>query len=194
MQVTSYQNNQLTKHFLNTLAKGSSGEIHNELCRYKENGHPKHLEVLKIPKEDRLPMLVTKYGQDKILVLLAKIITKTLSNLNLRVGMNADQVIELALALIDSANEDQLAIQDIMLFLDGLQKAKYGKIYDRMDMPTFFEMLEVYRQDRHEALVNHNEEYEAQIKCVPVNDRISDLCNDRDKHKSAAIEYLKTKL
>ena len=83
MQVTSYQNNQLTKHFLNTLAKGSSGEIHNELCRYKENGHPKHLEVLKIPKEDRLPMLVTKYGQDKILVLLAKIIT-TLMRMEIR--------------------------------------------------------------------------------------------------------------
>ncbi len=62
--------------------------------------------------------------------------------------MNTEQIYDLSLALIETAEEDNLAIEDIMLFLDGLPKFKYGKVYDRMDMPTFFEMLEVYREQR----------------------------------------------
>jgi hypothetical protein len=104
--------------------------------------------------------------------------------------MNTEQIYDLSLALIETAEEDNLAIEDIMLFLDGLPKFKYGKVYDRMDMPTFFEMLEVYREQRHQAYVNAKEEAHAQFKSMGDTNR---MLNDTDKeaNRNAMNEYLK---
>lgn len=142
-----------------------------------------------IPVQDRLPGLVQTYGIDKVSAILAKAITRTLSNFNLRVGMNADQVLELSLQLIDSANEDQLAFEDIMLFLDGMVKYKYGKVYDRMDMPTFFEMLEVYRIQRHQELIRYREEQDAQFKAYGDSTRMSNDV-EKDQMRAAMNQYM----
>ncbi len=143
-----------------------------------------------IPKDQRLPQIAKIYGNDKIATVLGKQITRTLLNFNLRVGMNTEQIYDLSLALIETAEEDNLAIEDIMLFLDGLPKFKYGKVYDRMDMPTFFEMLEVYREQRHQAYVNAKEEAHAQFKSMGDTNRMS---NDTDKeaNRNAMNDYLK---
>jgi hypothetical protein len=173
------------------MAVGSTGEVHNQMCRYKEKGEPNHLSVMQnIPKDQRLPQIAKIYGNDKIATVLGKQITRTLLNFNLRVGMNAEQIYDLSLALIETAEEDNLAIEDIMLFLDGLPKFKYGKVYDRMDMPTFFEMLEVYREQRYQAYVNAKEEAHAQFKSMGDTNRMS---NDTDKeaNRNAMNEYLK---
>lgn len=144
-----------------------------------------------IPVKDRLPGLVQTYGVDKVSAILAKAITKALANFNLRVGMNADQVLELSLQLIDSANEDQLAFEDIMLFLDGMVKYKYGKVYDRMDMPTFFEMLEQYREERHKAFVNYRDEQDAQFRTYGDSNRMSND-TEKDAFREAMKTYMKT--
>lgn len=185
------QTNNYTRHLLNALAVGSTGQVFNEMCRWKEKGEPLPMRVIElIPVKDRLPGLVNTYGMDKVSAILAKAINKALSNFNLRVSMNADQVLELSLQLIDSANEDQLAFEDIMLFLDGMVKAKYGKVYDRMDIPTFFEMLENYRDERHRQYIRHKDEMHAQVKSSGDSNRVS---NDSDKEafRDAMKTYMK---
>jgi len=172
---------------------GNSGQVFNELCRFKEKGEPMPLAIIEfVPVSERLPALAKLYGNDKISIVLAKAITKTLNSFNLRVGMNSDQITELSYSLIESAEEDQLAIQDILLFLEGMVKYKYGKVYDRMDMPTFYEMLEVYREQRHQALMSKNDELQAQYKAYGDTNRLS---NDTEKaaNRSAMELYLKTK-
>lgn len=172
------------------MAVGSTGEVHNQMCRYKEKGEPNHLSVMQhIPKDQRLPQIAKMYGTDKIATVLGKQITKTLSNFNLRVGMNSEQIYDLSLALIETAEEDNLAVEDIMLFLDGLPKFKYGKVYDRMDMPTFFEMLEVYREQRHQAFVNAREEQHAQFKSMGDSNRMS-TDTDKEANRNAMNQYL----
>ena len=171
---------------------GSSGQVFNEMCRWKEKGEPMPLRIIEnIPVRDRLPGLVQTYGMDKVSAILAKAIQKALSNFNLRVGMNADQIMELCLQLIDSANEDQLAFEDIMLFLDGMVKAKYGKVYDRMDIPTFFEMLEVYREQRHQEYVRQKEEHHSQFKAMGDSNRSSKDV-EKDQFREAMKNYLQT--
>jgi hypothetical protein len=175
------------------MAVGSNGQVFNEICRYKEKGEPNHIAVLSnIPKDERLPQIAKIYGVDKIATVLGKQIIKTLSNFNLRVGMNSEQIYDLSLALIESAEEDNLAIEDIMLFLDGLPKFKYGKVYDRMDMPTFFEMLEVYREQRHKSFVNVKDEQHSQYKSMGDSNRTSQDI-DKEANRNAMINYLKTK-
>lgn len=162
------------------------------MCRYKEKGEPNHLAVIQnVPVAERLPALVKLYGPEKIAGVLNLAITRALNNFNLRIGMNPDQIAELSYSLIEEAEQDQLAIQDILLFLDGLPKFKYGKVYDRMDMPTFFEMLEVYREQRHQAYVNAKEESHAQFKAMGDSNRMStDI--DKEANRNAMNEYLKT--
>jgi hypothetical protein len=171
---------------------GSTGQVFNEMCRYKDKGNPMPLAIIEnIPVSSRLPALAESYGTDKIAAVVAKAITRTLSNFNLRVGMNADQVLELAYALIDSSAEDQLAFEDIMLFLDGMIKSKYGKVYDRMDMPTFFEMLEVYREQRHQAYIQKRDEDHAQWKGSGDSNRMS-LDTEKESFRDAMKNYMQT--
>jgi hypothetical protein len=164
------------------------------MCRYKEKGNAVPMRVIEnIPVKDRLPGLVQTYGVDKVSAILAKAIQRTLANFNLRVGMNADQVLELSLQLIDSANEDQLAFEDIMLFLDGMVKYKYGKVYDRMDMPTFFEMLDVYREQRHQEYMNKKDEQHAQYKSSGDSNRSSDDVNtEKEAFRDAMKNYMQS--
>lgn len=186
------QTNNYTRHLLNALAVGSTGQVFNEMCRWKDKGEPLPMMVIQqIPVKDRLPGLVNTYGMDKVSAILAKAINRALSNFNLRVGMNADQVMELSLQLIDSANEDQLAFEDIMLFLDGMIKAKYGKVYDRMDIPTFFEMLENYRDERHRQYVRFKDEQNAQFKSSGDSNRSSDdVTSEKEQFRNAMKSYM----
>ena len=145
-----------------------------------------------VPVSERLPALTKTYGVEKISGILSIAITKALNNFNLRVGMNAEQIMQLSYSLIEEAEQDQLAIQDVLLFLDGMVKYKYGKVYDRMDMPTFFEMLEKYRDERHSAYMNGKEEAHAQFKAMGDSNRTSQDI-DKENNRNAMINYLKNK-
>lgn len=63
--------------------------------------------------------------------------------------MSDDQIVETAYELIMTTEEDQLSIEDYVLFFKGAKEGKYGIIRDRMDQQTIFTMLEEYRQQRH---------------------------------------------
>lgn len=163
------------------------------MCRYKEKGNPLPLKIIEfVPVSERLPALAKLYGNDKIAAILSKQITRILNNFNLRVGMNAEQITDLSYAIISESEEDQLAIQDILLFLDGMITFKYGKVYDRMDMPTFFEMLEKYREERHKAFMNAKEEQNIQFKAYGDTNRMS-LETDKVEMRNAINQYLQTK-
>jgi len=172
---------------------GSTGKVHIEMCRYKEKGEGLPMRIIElIPVSERLPALKELYGAEKIAAVLSVQITRTLNNFNLRVGMNPEQIMELSYAIIEEAEQDQLAIQDIFLFLDGMLKYKWGKVYDRMDMPTFFEMLEVYREQRHQIFINQKEEAHSQYKAMGDSNRTSQDI-DKEANRNAMINYLKTK-
>ena len=173
--------------------KGSKGEVFNELCRFKEKGEALPLKVIElVPVNERLPALAKMYGNNKIAGILSLSITSALNNFNLRVAMTPDQIANLSYAILDEAEQDQLAIQDILLFLDGMVKYKYGKVYDRMDMPTFFEMLEKYREERHLAFINGKDEAHAQFKAMGDSNRTSQDI-DKEANRNAMQQYLRTK-
>lgn len=163
------------------------------MCRYKEKGEALPMKVIElVPVSERLPALTKVYGVEKVSGILSIAITKALNNFNLRVGMSPQQIMNLAYELINDSEQDQLAIQDILLFLDGMVKFKYGKVYDRMDMPTFFEMLEKYREERHQAFMNGKEEAHAQFKAMGDSNRTSQDI-DKEANRNAMLNYLKTK-
>jgi|GEM_PF-2146706 len=175
---------------LNAIQEGKSGIIHNELARYRERGQVLPVRIMQeVPLPDRLPGLTEKYGRAKISALLSVALTNCFEKMNIRKDMNGEQIVELAEEIINTAEEDQLAIEDVLMFLDGLLKAKYGKIYDRMDIPTFFEFFERYREARHQELLRFREEQNAQFRALGTTDRSSNYQN-KEEHSKALAAFM----
>lgn len=114
--------------------------------------------------------------------------------MNLVRPMNEDQILDLADAIIDSSNEDYISLEDLMLFLQGLTRGKYGSLYESMDIPKFMEKFEIYRQERHIAYENIKYEQQVNFKAMGDIERISDN-EDREKEltRAAIGDYLREK-
>jgi hypothetical protein len=143
---------------------------------------------------ERLPGMAKRDYKGTV-ALLVVALTKAFEAMNLSRPMNADQIIELAETILDSSGEDFLALEDVVLFLQGLTRGKYGLLYESLDIPKFMLLFEKYREERYQALQNFRDEQHSQNKILPVNDRISDMFPDefRDKMREATKEEMKAK-
>lgn len=163
------------------------------LSGFKNRGIVSFSRVLAINSSDRIPALAkTQEGRGEILVALTASLKSAFSNINLRVGLNEDQLIDLADAIIDQSSEDNLSLEDVLLFLQKLLVGDAGKIYDRMDIPTFFELFETYRQERHEAVLKIRDEQQSQHKAFGNPERWSET-HDKETERSmgeAMKEYM----
>lgn len=148
----------------------------NHLQLYKERGQPHFPAVLSIPLKDRIPALIRskEIGYNKVLTAVTAALNSALGNLNLRLSVNVDQELDIAEAILEQAEEDQLALEDVLLFLQQLSLGKAGKIFDRMDMPTFFELFETYRESRYQTIVGIRDEQSSQYKGLGDRTRTSD--------------------
>jgi hypothetical protein len=161
---------------------------------YAPTGEPNFTELMKIPVSDRLPGLAEKLGVAELGKVLMAEITKFQLCYNVIRPMNLDQIAQCAFALIQTSEEDYLSLEDVIIFFEGAKQGKYGKIFDRLDQQIIFEMFELYRQQRHENLLRIKDEMSSQHKALPINDKLSDMFeSEKDKMKSANIEYLRNK-
>lgn len=178
------------------LISGNAHKVKQELARYQEHGITNMRKVLEIPLNERIPALLKHPDNyEPIYTALVASLRSAIANINVRVGMNEDQVLELAQMILDGAHEDNLGLEDVLLFLGELLTGKAGKIYDRLDIPTFFDLFENYRQRRHVMMKSHQDEIDAQYRAVPVNDRFiyEDLLSDRKACRNAMQAYLLNK-
>lgn len=106
--------------------------------------------------------------------------------------MTAEQIVDCAFEIINSSSEDYLSIEDFTIFFQGAKNGKYGKIYDRLDQQTIFDLLEVYRQERHEKYHKIKEEKESNYKAMGDNFK---SCDDatalKDLFHQANLDYFK---
>lgn len=168
---------------MNAMEKADPYKVNEVLRVYKSpQGHTDFPALFKIPVSDRLPGLCELYGRKAIHMHITGAVTVAMEKINLKLSMNADQLFELGETIIDSSGEDQLAMEDLLLFLQDLVRGKAGKIYDRMDIPFFMELFENYRQQRHESYLDVKYELEQQHKALPINDRLADMFPDSEKN------------
>jgi hypothetical protein len=163
------------------------------LATFKNRGIVAFDKVLSISQKDRIPAIAaTSEGRYEMLIALTASLKSAFNSFNLRVGMNEDQIIDLADAIIDQSSEDNLSLEDVLLFLQKLLVGDAGKIYDRMDIPTFFEKFEIYRQERHVQLLRIKEEQQSQYKSYGDAERWTET-HDKEAERSmgeAMKEYM----
>jgi hypothetical protein len=159
-------------NLLNALKSGNKPEINLSLKQYKhQNGVVKFDALFEIPSTNRLPALPI----DEILPVLTAGLTLAFETMNLVRGVSDNQLIDLAETILETSSEDNLALEDVMLFLQKLTRGEYGKLYESMDIPKFMEFFEKYREERWQALKELRYEQSVQHKALPVSDRILTL-------------------
>lgn len=150
---------------MNALTSGDRLAIAPALKSYKlPSGGTDYVEVLKIPMDDRLLGLSEKLGFEMVYKNIVGAITVAMENLNISKPLSADQILELADEIMDTAGQDALSLEDILLFLQKLVRGETAETYSRMDIPTFMRMLEKHRESRYKALKNYEYEQHAQLK------------------------------
>lgn len=151
-------------------------------------------KVLELPLNERIPTLIEQPGKRaEVLTAISAALKSAFNNINVRLSMSEDQVVELADMIIDQSHEDQLGIEDVLLFLGDLLQGKMGKVNDRMDIPTFFTLFEGYRQRRHEEMKGFKDEIDAQYRALPVNDRFvhDSVESEKGVNRAAMARYLR---
>lgn len=149
------------------MANGNKVAVNMYLTKFKERGVIVYDKILAIESKERIPAIILQEnGRYEVLIAISAALKSAFNNMNLRYGVNEDQIIDLADRIIDQAHEDNLAIEDVLLFLQKLLVGECGKLYDRMDMPLFFEKFEAYRQERHSSLLNIRDEQHTQSKVM----------------------------
>lgn len=171
---------------------GNKLEISLALREFKQpNGAIYFPSLFEIKSDQRLPYLFEKEPH-RIAPLVTAGLTLAFESMNLQRGMNAIQIADLAEMILESSNEDNLALEDLMLFLQKLVRGEYGKLYESMDIPKFMEFFEKYREERFQALRTLREEQSVQFKATPINDRIIDWNggDEKSKQREALKDYL----
>ncbi len=178
----------------NAIQTGNKTEINVCLKLFKtEQGAVNYPAIFGINSNERLPALAANNPQQAV-ALVSCGLTMAFETMNLSRAMNENQVLELADAILDTSQEDNLAMEDLMLFLQKLTRGEYGKLYESMDIPKFMEFFEIYREDRHQAMKTIREEQAVQHKALPINERLIDMFgSEKEKQREALKDYLKLK-
>jgi len=182
--------NQSKKNLSDAIRTANIRSINAELKAYTLKNGPgaNFVALLSIPSSDRLPAMAEHdfKGTDMIITVA---LTMAMENMNLARPMSSNQLMNLSAAIIDTAAEDNLALEDLMIFLQKLVRGHYGSNYESMDIPKFMSKFEEYRQERHQSMIRIREEQHAQHKALPVDDRYSEAISDNEKrkHREAAI-------
>jgi hypothetical protein len=135
---------------------GNNREITHILKQYKDQaGLVKFDEVMKVPLSDRLPAIVEK-NYMKATALVVAAITMAFEKMSMKKKVDGVLINNIADEVIDTCGEDNLGLEDLMLFLQGLVRGKYGN-YDDMTVAKFMNLFELYRDERHKAIILHRE-------------------------------------
>lgn len=141
---------------------GNNREIAIILKQYKdEKGLIKFPKVFSIPSEDRLPVLVQKDFM-KATALVMAAITMAFEKMAMKRKVDGVLINNITDEIIDTCGEDNVAMEDLMLFLQGLVRGKYGN-HDDMTVSKFMNLFDDYLEERWQAIVEYRDEQFSQI-------------------------------
>lgn len=170
-EVAKSQVTSSTRHLLNDIHSGNKISISANVALYITRGIVNFEKILAISLHSRIPNLTHVYGVEMIHKILAALLTSFQNDLNLIRPMSAEQIESCSFDLVMTTEEDQLGVEDYVLFFKGAREGKYGKILDRLDQQTIFSLLEEYRQQRHLEFVKIKETKHLELKGLGPSDR-----------------------
>lgn len=143
---------------------GNKQEVNLILRQFKlDNGLANYDALLQIPKNGRIPQLAAQ-NFHRINLLIIAALKSAFESISLKKYPNEFQIMDLSEAIIDTANEDNLAFEDLMIFLQRLVRGQYDIPVNLTDVGKFLEIFEIYRQERWLELNRIRDEVHVQNK------------------------------
>jgi len=134
------------------MEQGDNKTVQALIRDYKlQNGAANYPALFNIPSTYRIPELA-KADFERVNMLIIGALTVCFEGMNLKRGMNEIQILSLSEHIIESAHEDNLSIEDLVLFLQNMIVGKYELSYESMDIPKFMRIFEIYREERHQSI------------------------------------------
>lgn len=131
--------------------------------------------LLSIPLKERIPGLVTEYGLKRMHKLVKLILQEFCYSVALPKSkkLTETKTSVCACDLILAAEEDQLSLEDLIVFFELAKAGKYGKFKGLLTHYSIMQKLEEFRQQRFDAYVRIKAQKEAEQKSLGPAERIS---------------------
>jgi hypothetical protein len=143
--------------------------------QYSNGEGPDFEALLSIPLAERIPALANEYG----LVRMHRLIKTMLNEFCISITLPKSKKLTetktsvVACDLILVADEDQLSMEDLILFLELAKNGRYGKFKSLLTRYTIMEKLEQFREERYQSYVRIKERKEAEVRSLGPAERIS---------------------
>ncbi|SHE53396.1 hypothetical protein [Flavisolibacter ginsengisoli] len=131
--------------------------------------------LLSIPLSERIPGFIREYGLKRIHQLIKLLVKEFYSTppLHKIKKPNETKLAFCACEIMLAAMEDQLSIEDLIIFLELTQKGKYGSFKGIVPHSIVTEKLEDYRQERFEAYISLKGQMHQHQKNLGPSERIN---------------------
>lgn len=131
--------------------------------------------LLSIPLSERIPGLIKEYGLKRMHRLIKTILNEFCYSIALpkskKLTETKTSVVSCDLILV--ADEDQLSMEDLIVFFELAKNGNYGKFKSLLTHYSIMEKLEQFRQERYATYVRIKEQKEAEVRLLGPTERIS---------------------
>lgn len=140
--------------------------------QYTKDGEIRYDLLQAIALEDRIPALMTDFGVKRMHHMLLMMVRAFCFSLPITKAkkLTDTKMSAVACDLMVAAQEDSLALEDVILFFHAARQGKYGPIRSLAYHYQFMSLFEQYRKAKRTALQQLHGEQEAALKVVLNNE------------------------
>jgi hypothetical protein len=138
------------------------------LQNFQDQDKINYQKLLGISIENRIPALIEEFGIKRMHSLITIMIKEFCHAIKLPKSRKLNETGSRACAcdLMLSAEEDQLSLEDLVLFFERAKEGKYGPFKNMLTHFSLMEKLEMYRDERHRAYHAMKQQKEAELKML----------------------------
>jgi hypothetical protein len=131
--------------------------------------------LLSIPLTERIPALVNDYGVKRMHRLIKRMLNEFCCSIDLSKSkkLTETKISVVACDLILVADEDQLSMEDLIVFFELAKNGRYGNFKSMLIHYSVMEKLEQYRGQRYGAYVRIKQTRETELWSLGPTERIS---------------------
>jgi hypothetical protein len=136
------------------------------LKQYLDNDQVNFDGLLSIPLSERIPGLIKEYGLKRAHRLIKLVLQEFCYSIPLpkSAKLSDTKIAACACDLILAAHEDQLSLEDLVVFFERAKEGKYGKFKGVVTHFSIMQKLEQYRLERSEVYFKLKKEQETALR------------------------------
>lgn len=138
------------------------------LQQYEKEGEVRFDLLWNIVATDRIPVLTDEYGKRRMYKLIAMLLKEFCISIPLpkTKKLNDTRINVCSCDLMISAYEEELSMEDLILFFERTKAGKYGPIKKYLTHQVIKEKLDIYLNERRKAFSNFSQQKHAELKAL----------------------------